>query len=94
VVSDKKVRVANYHRLTVTTAVQLIGAAGIEHSHHVNRNHIHRRISTTHAETYAKTYPYLEEGCLLKAPFPEHYREDMKRSSEDSFVPTIEHFNK
>lgn len=93
VISDKKVRVANFHKLTVTTAVQLIGAAGVKHSEHVNRNHIHRRISTTHVETYEDTYPYLTEGCLLQEPYPEHYRADMQRSSEHSFVPVIEHTN-
>src|SRR5450432_3678639 len=45
VVEDKKQRVANFHKHTVESFVELMGAAGLSQPGQINRSHITRRIS-------------------------------------------------
>jgi glutamate synthase domain-containing protein 2 len=87
VITDKKVRVANFHNETVDSAVQLMGAAGIQHPDYLHRWHINRRISPKLIECYAITYPYIPTGSLLKEPYPEKYQHIMKISTENTFTP-------
>lgn len=74
VVNDKKARVANFHNETISSAVELMGAAGISHPDDLQRHHIHRRLSPIHTESYAVSYPYIPEGSLLSGDYPEKYR--------------------
>ena len=86
VVEDKKVRVANYHHETVKSAVELMGAAGIDHPDKVGRFVMFRRVSRTEVETLEQTYPEMEIGCMLnEASIPEKYLASWKGASADSF---------
>lgn len=90
VVTDKKVRVANFHNETVASAVQLLGAAGLQHPGQLHRWHIHRRIAPNHIETYADSYPYIRTGSLLHEPYPDKYHFAMSISRADTFEPDFE----
>lgn len=86
VVEDKKVRVANYHKNTVESFVELIGAAGIDHPDKINRSHVYRRVFMNMVKTYEEIYPTIPEGCLLDsgdAPFD--YEDYLKKASAESF---------
>lgn len=86
VVEDKKTRVANFHKATVQSAVEMMAAAGIDHPDKVGRNLVHRRIDSTKIETYEQTYPELEPGCLLSEnTVPEKYKLDWKRAQAERF---------
>lgn len=86
VVADKKVRVANYHHETVKSAVELMGAAGIDHPDKVGRFVMFRRVSRTEVETLEQTYPEVEPGCMLnEATVPEKYLAPWKGASADRF---------
>ena len=88
VVSDKKVRVANFHKETITAFVELMGAAGIDDPLHINRYHIHRRIIMNRHETYEDVYPYITEGSLLTPDtYPEGWERDMGMAGTKSFRP-------
>lgn len=80
VVSDKKVRVANYHEDTVKTFVELMGAAGIEDHNQLTRSHIYRRVFMNQVRTLEDIYPSLEPGCMLNGNIPEKYQDDFKRA--------------
>jgi glutamate synthase domain-containing protein 2 len=84
-VADKRVRVANYHHETVKAAVELMSAAGIKHSSHLNRSHIYRRVSANQIQTYVEMYPYLLKGSLLEAPYPKGWELDVMHSTAESF---------
>jgi glutamate synthase domain-containing protein 2 len=90
-VSDKKVRVKNFHDETVKSAVELMAAAGIDHPKHLHRSHIYRRISASQIQTYAEMYPYTLRGSLLEAPFPAGWELDMMQSSEETFASNLAH---
>ncbi len=88
VVEDKKTRVFNYHRLTVASAIELLGAAGLRHPYQLTRAYINRRISPNVMQSYIETFPYIPEGSLLKTPYPVKYELGMALSTAKSFAPT------
>jgi len=87
VVEDKKTRVANYQRETVSSAVQMIGAAGLRHPLDLHRSFIYRRVSANLIQTYAELFPYIPKGSLLQTPYPKQFEMDMAISSAETFVP-------
>jgi glutamate synthase domain-containing protein 2 len=88
VVEDKKVRVFNYHRLTVASAIELLGAAGLRHPYQLTRAYINRRISPNVMQSYIETFPYIPEGSLLQTPYPIRHELGMALSTAKSFIPT------
>ncbi|GAB1463862.1 FMN-binding glutamate synthase family protein [Pedobacter sp.] len=88
VVDDKKVRVKNFHNLTVSSAVDLLGAAGLREPSQLTRAYVNRRVSPNVMQSYLQTYPYLPVGSLLKAPYPSKCELGMKLSSAESFLPS------
>jgi glutamate synthase domain-containing protein 2 len=90
-VTDKKVRVKNFHDETVKSAVELMAAAGIGHPKHLHRAHIYRRISASQIQTYAEMYPNMLRGALIEPPFPTGWELDMMHSSEETFSSQIVH---
>jgi glutamate synthase domain-containing protein 2 len=88
VVEDKKVRVFNFHRLTVASAVELLGAAGLRHPYQLTRAYINRRISPNMTQSYIESFPYAPEGCLLQTPYPMRFELGMTLSTSASFAPT------
>ena len=65
VVEDKKQRVANYHKNTVGSFVELLSCAGLDHPEKINRTHVYRRVFMNMVKTYAEIYPPIPDGCLL-----------------------------
>jgi glutamate synthase domain-containing protein 2 len=87
VVDDKKVRVANFHKQTIGSAIQMIGAAGLKHPGDLHRSFIYRRVSHNLIQTYAELFPYIPKKSLLETPHPKILELDMAISSSETFVP-------
>lgn len=85
VVSDKKVRVANYHEETVKSCVELLGAAGIDDHKKLTRSHIYRRVFMNEVRTFENIYPSLEHGCMLNGNIPEKYKDDYNNAKIESW---------
>ena len=91
VVSDKKVRVAQYHQETIESFVELLGASGHRNPEQINRSDVYRRIEFNQSMRYDEIYPYLTKGCLLQsATIPESWKYDMALASAESFIPRFE----
>ena len=87
-VSDKKVRVANYHHETVKAFVEIMAASGLEHPDQINRAHVRRRMDNNRVKTYVQLYPYLSEGCLLKSDsVPRSWKQEWAMADANSFQP-------
>jgi glutamate synthase domain-containing protein 2 len=87
VVSDKKVRVASFHKETVGSAMQMIGAAALQHPGDIHRSFIYRRVSPNLIQTYAQLFPYIPKRSLLETPHPATFEIDMAISSPETFIP-------
>ena len=87
VVSDKKVRVANYHMDTVHGFVELLAASGLRNHDQINRSHVYRRIVMNRHERYDQIYPYINKGCLLnQETIPEDWVFDMSLANPETFL--------
>ena len=64
-VVGKTPRVFNYHRHTVNSFLEILGAAGLSHPDDLHPRHIQRRVSPTEVQNYGRIYQYLEPGELL-----------------------------
>ncbi len=87
VVADKKTRVAEFHKETVKSVVELLAASGFDSTEKLNRSHIYRRTSSSEIRRYDEIFPYVDTGSLLEAPFPERFEHEMTESAPDSFAP-------
>lgn len=85
VIDDKKQRVANYHRDTIESAIELAGAAGLRDPHEVTRRHIFRRVFMNMVKTFEDIYPSVVPGVLLNGHMPEHLRKEMETVAIDSW---------
>lgn len=88
--TDKAERVYHYHRNTVQAALEILGAAGLEHPDQITPDHIYRRLGSTEIQTYQQRYDYLEEGVLRDGCFTEsrlgkRYERYWQRASADHF---------
>lgn len=87
VVEDKKHRVANFHKETIESFVELMGASGIDNPDKINRSHVHKRIIMNTNMRYDEIYNYIPKGCLLKEEtIPDTWKFDMNLSSADQFI--------
>lgn len=73
VVSDKALRVRNYHRATVHAFDELVAASGLDHPSELRPWHVLRRVSPTESKHYGEMYEYLRAGELLGEALPKSY---------------------
>ncbi len=86
VVEDKTERVANFHRETVESFIELMGAAGLCDCSKFDRSMVSRRILMDKVERYDEIYPPLQHKELLtEATIPEKWRQWMRKASASSF---------
>jgi glutamate synthase domain-containing protein 2 len=85
VVEDKKVRVANFHKHTVESFVELLAAAGIDQPRKLNRHQISRRVFMNEVRTLEEIYPSVAAGCMLNGSVPERYKMSLQAASADKF---------
>ena len=83
--SDKKVRVANFQKGTVTAFAELLGAAGLQHPSEIDRTHVNRRISVESIRTYAELFPPVEPGVFLRGEVPKRYQSAWAEATASQF---------
>jgi glutamate synthase domain-containing protein 2 len=66
VVTDKAPRVANFHRNTLKSLAELVGAAGLSHPNQLRTQHIACRSATNHVSLMAVLFPDFEDGEILR----------------------------
>lgn len=85
VVSDKKDRVAEYHKETMSSVAEIMGAMGVSHTKDLRRWHIVKRIGINEMKHYGQIYEFLNYGDLLSGNISEDYKIPMEVSSADKF---------
>ena len=90
-VEDKKTRVANFHKSTVHSFVELLGAAGLENPSQIRRSMINRRVTVSDCKRYDELYPYLKQGCLLNEnTIPTSWKPYMNEANAYTFAKTFQ----
>lgn len=89
VVSDKKVRVANFHRETIESFAELLGAVGLSSPSELRPWHIMHRVSSTQTRHYGELYEYLQSGELLQDELPANYRRACEAAQAETFGHAI-----
>ncbi len=84
-VASKRHRVANFHRSTVTSFLEILGAAGLSEPEDLRPEHIQRRISPTEVKHYGEIYDYVEAGSLLSSSPPAVLADAWEAASADRF---------
>ncbi|MBN9267984.1 MAG: FMN-binding glutamate synthase family protein [Hyphomicrobium sp.] len=88
VVSDKSVRVANFHRETVKALGELVAAAGLETPRELSPHHFMRRVAADSIVTLADLYKVLAPGELLSGSISdERMRIAWSMAQAGSFAP-------
>ena len=89
-VNDKKVKVANFHRETVESFIELKAASGVRTAAEIDRTVIYRRLNMHESKPYSFIYPYIPAGCLtIVDESPEDWRVLMEMADPDSFTPRM-----
>lgn len=73
-VHSKKERVANYQRLTVRGAAELLAAGGFKSPRELRRRHIKRRVSEVSISDLGEIHPEVPAGALLTGQGPKIYQ--------------------
>ncbi|NMT62882.1 FMN-binding glutamate synthase family protein [Marinobacter orientalis] len=64
-VTDKGMRVANYHHSSMETLAELLSILGKDRLGELDAADINRRVNQGSIMNYAQLYPHIESGCLL-----------------------------
>jgi glutamate synthase domain-containing protein 2 len=83
-VADKSVRVHQFQRGTVASAVRIMAAMGQSGPHGLRPTMLQRRMDPTTIRSYADLYDWLDTGELLADP-PEGWAQDWSRAHPDRF---------
>jgi glutamate synthase domain-containing protein 2 len=87
VVSDKSVRVRNFHSETVHALAELVGAAGLDHPSELEPHHFMRRAAADRIVSFADVYSILQKGALLDGTATGRERVAWDMARADSFAP-------
>lgn len=83
-VTDKSERVYRFHKATIRSALELLGAMGLQRLDELQPYHIFRRVDDLRIRHFAELYDYLETGQLLEdRQVPESMRTEWRLSRPD-----------
>ncbi len=85
VVEDKKARVANFHKHTMESFVELMASAGIDDPSALNRHQINRRVFMNEVLTLEEIYPSIPVGSMLGSEIPQLYKMSYASASAEKF---------
>jgi glutamate synthase domain-containing protein 2 len=85
-VADKTVRVANYHRQTVASAAEILGAMGMTSPSELRPWHVFRRIGPALIKNYSEIHQYVQDGEFLREGLVHPtFRNALHASTPDTF---------
>lgn len=83
--TEKSTRVANFHRETIKSLSEMLGAIGLASSTDLRPWHVMHRVSPTETKHYGELYDFLDDGELLRTPLPIAYKRACEAASPDTF---------
>lgn len=83
--TDKSVRVASYHKQTIHSLAEMLGALGLDSAQELRPWHLMHRLSANETRHYGELYHFLEDGDLLKDPLPPDFGRACHSASAETF---------
>lgn len=83
--TDKSVRAANYHKQTIHSLAEMLGALGLNAAYELRPWHIMHRLSANETKHYGELYHFLRDGELLQDPLPIDYARACHSASAETF---------
>ncbi|MDA1158705.1 MAG: glutamate synthase-related protein, partial [Planctomycetota bacterium] len=83
--TDKANRVASYHRETIHSLAEMIGALGLNSADELRPWHVMHRISANETKHYGELYKFLRGGELLADELPPEYARACAAASPETF---------
>ncbi|MDA1164903.1 MAG: glutamate synthase-related protein [Planctomycetota bacterium] len=83
--TDKSVRVASYHKETINSLAEMIGALGLDSAEELRPWHLMHRISANETRHYGELYNFLRGGELLADVLPPEYARACASASAETF---------
>jgi glutamate synthase domain-containing protein 2 len=84
-VGNKSQRVANFHRETVKSFFEVLGAAGLASPRDLRPWHIMRRVGPMEVRNYSEIYPFIEPKSLLSKDVPQAFARPWAAARAESF---------
>lgn len=85
-INNKAPKVASFHKETIESFLEVLGAAGLEYAEYLTPGHIHRRVAGTTETTYDELYHYLAENAIVLEEAPKEYQIAWATASAERFV--------
>lgn len=85
VVTDKRKRVANFHKETVESLAEMVGAMGLQAANQLRPWHILRRVSVNETRHYGELYDYLDHEELLQDKLPPDYERAVRAARAEDY---------
>ncbi len=85
-VGDKTTRVGKYHKATLHSFMDVLGAAGLTNPSELRPWHIQRRVDSVTVKHYGEIYHYLEPGALIKGEVIETYSRPWTSARSETFA--------
>ncbi|MBC7385084.1 MAG: FMN-binding glutamate synthase family protein [Cryobacterium sp.] len=86
VVGDKAPRVARYHKTTLHSFLDVLGAAGLSEPSELRPWHIQRRVDSVTVKHYGEIYRYAEPNSILNGEIASEYSRAWSAAAADSFT--------
>lgn len=84
-VADKRIRVANYHKNTIKSFLQLVGALGLTNPSELTPHFLMRRVDANTSKPLNEVHDYLTPGQLLADDIPVSFKRDWEMARTDTF---------
>jgi glutamate synthase domain-containing protein 2 len=85
VVDEKKHNVANFHKNTMKSFLEMVGALGLDNPTDLRPFHIMKRIAENDVRSFNNIYDYLTPGQLFTDNIPESYKRDWSYADAEQF---------
>lgn len=85
-VNHKTTRVANYHRETMKSVAELVGAMGVKHPSELRPWHLMKRTGLSEIHHYGELYEFIEEGSLLGTTVPKSFARPLEAAQAETFA--------
>lgn len=85
VVEEKKHHIANFHKNTMKSFLEMVGALGLDTPSDLNPSHIVRRVGINNTKSLNEIFDYLSPGQLLNYNVPEKYKLLWELADADKF---------